>query len=126
MVVTATPWMVIIGIHYLLVRGDYEPLDLHAFAIPGARGRYWYTAGLNLRAIVAWACAVALGLMFSATTLFTGPLVSAAKGVDLSWLVAAVTGGVVYALATVVSAPSRKARPEPEMELTATGVTSAL
>jgi purine-cytosine permease-like protein len=126
MVVTATPWMVIIGIHYLIARGDYEPLDLHAFAIPGARGRYWYTAGLNLRALLAWACAVALGLMFSATTLFTGPLVSSVKGIDLSWLVAAVTGGVVYTLATLASAPSHKARPEPEMELTATGVTSAL
>jgi hypothetical protein len=64
--------------------------------------------------------------MFSATTLFTGPLVSSVKGIDLSWLVAAVTGGVVYTLATLASAPSRKARPEPEMELTATGVTSAL
>ncbi len=75
MVVTATPWMVIVGVHYLLCRGDYAPVDLHAFAMPGVRGRYWYTAGLNPRAIIAWAAGVTFGLMFSANTLFTGPLV---------------------------------------------------
>src|SRR3984893_13567442 len=87
MVVTATPWMVIVGIHYLMNRGDYSPVDLHAFAMPGARGRYWYSNGLNARALFAWACGVTFGLMFSATTLFMGPLVNSVKGVDLSWLV---------------------------------------
>ena len=38
MVVIATPWMVIVGIHYLLNKGRYAPPDLHAFAMPGARG----------------------------------------------------------------------------------------
>jgi cytosine/uracil/thiamine/allantoin permease len=71
-------------------------MDLHAFAIPGARGKYWYSNGVNSRAVVAWACGVAAGLMFSTTSLFTGPLESSVKYVDISWLVAAVVGGGVY------------------------------
>jgi purine-cytosine permease-like protein len=103
MIVTATPWMGIIGIHYLMNKGQYAPLDLHAFAIPGARGRYWYRGGINPVALVAWACGVALGLMFSTTTLFTGPLESAVQGVDLSWLMAAVGGGIVYLIGTLAT-----------------------
>jgi len=104
MIATATPWMVIMGIHYLLVKGQYAPLDLHAFAIPGARGRYWYTGGINIVAFVAWGCGVALGLMFSTTTLFTGPLESSVQGVDLSWLMAGLGGGIVYLIGTLVTA----------------------
>jgi purine-cytosine permease-like protein len=104
MIVTATPWMVITGLHYLLVKGRYAPLDLHAFAIPGARGRYWYQGGINPVALVAWASGVTLGLLFSTTTLFTGPLESSVQGVDLSWLMAALGGGVVYLVGTLATA----------------------
>jgi purine-cytosine permease-like protein len=107
MVVTATPWMVIVGVHYLLSRGEYTPIDLHAFAMPGRRGRYWYTGGINPRAIVAWAAGVAFGLMFSATTLFTGPLVNSIKGVDISWLAAGAVGGILYLGLTLASSPDK-------------------
>jgi purine-cytosine permease-like protein len=109
MVVVATPWMVIIGIHYLLEKGQYAADDLHAFAVPGARGRYWYTAGVNPRAVIAWLCGVGLGLLFSTTSLLTGALESSVDGVDLSWLMAALGGGVVYLVLTLGFAP----RPAP-------------
>jgi purine-cytosine permease-like protein len=109
MIVTATPWMVIVGIHYLLKKGQYAPLDLHAFAIPGTRGRYWYQAGINPVAFVGWACGVALGLMFSTTTLFTGPLESSVQGVDLSWLMAGLGGGIVYLIGTLATSAGREA-----------------
>jgi purine-cytosine permease-like protein len=109
MIVTATPWMVIVGIHYLLVKGQYAPLDLHAFAIPGTRGRYWYKGGINPVAFIAWGCGVALGLMFSTTTLFTGPLESSVQGVDLSWLMAALGGGIVYLIGTFATSVGREA-----------------
>ena len=48
--VTATPWMVIVGIHFLMDKGNYSPMDLHAFAMPGVRGQYWYSNGVNPRA----------------------------------------------------------------------------
>jgi len=96
MIVTATPWMVIVGTEYFLSYRDLAPMDLHAFAIPGARGKYWYTNGVNSRAVVAWACGVAAGLMFSTTSLFTGPLESSVSNVDISWLVAGAVGVGVY------------------------------
>jgi purine-cytosine permease-like protein len=96
MIVTATPWMVIVGIEFFLGRQDLAPMDLHAFAIPGARGKYWYSAGVNGRAVVAWACGVAAGLLFSTTSLFTGALESSVSNVDISWLVAGVVGGGVF------------------------------
>jgi purine-cytosine permease-like protein len=109
MIATATPWMVIMGIHYLLNKGEYAPLDLHAFAIPGARGRYWYKGGINPVAFIAWGCGVALGLMFSTTTLFTGVLESSVQGVDLSWLMAGLGGGVVYLIGTFATSAGREA-----------------
>ncbi|HXY44999.1 MAG TPA: cytosine permease [Acidimicrobiales bacterium] len=122
MVVTATPWMVIVGIHYLRSHGRYTAVDLHAFAIPGAKGRYWYTGGLNPSAFIAWGAGVTLGLMFSANGLFTGPLVNAVKGVDISWLMAAISGGVIYYVLTLVWSPSRHAEMAavPVQEISAT------
>jgi purine-cytosine permease-like protein len=96
MIVTATPWMVIIGIEFLLSKNDIAPVDLHAFAIPGMRGKYWFSGGINPRAVVAWLCGAGVGLLFSTNSLFTGPLESSVSGVDISWLVAGVVGGLVY------------------------------
>jgi purine-cytosine permease-like protein len=96
MIVTATPWMVIIGIEFLLSRNDIAPIDLHAFAIPGMHGKYWFSNGINPRAMVAWLCGAGVGLLFSTNSLFTGPLESSVNGVDISWLVAGVVGGLVY------------------------------
>jgi purine-cytosine permease-like protein len=113
MVVTATPWMVIVGVHYLLKRGQYAPVDLHTFAVRGGgRGRYWYIGGLNPVAFGSWAVGVALGLMFSANSLFTGPLVNSVQGVDISWLMAGIVGGGLYLAGTL--ATSRRPVTDPE------------
>lgn len=101
MAVTATPWMVIIGIEFWMSHGKVNPVDLHSFAIPGARGRYWFRGGVNLNAFAAWAAAVVVGMMFSSTSVYTGPLVSAVNGVDISWLLAAVVAAAVYSVLRV-------------------------
>ncbi len=106
MVVTATPWMVMVGLNYWFNRGRYNEHDLHAYAIPGYRGMYWFQGGLDLRALVSWAAGVTMGLMFSTTSFFTGPLESSVKGVDLSWLVAGLVGGGLYALLQIGRAPA--------------------
>ncbi len=111
MIVTATPWMVVVGTEFYLDHKNLAPVDLHAFAIPGARGKYWYTGGVNYRAVIAWACGVTLGLMFSTNSLFTGPLENSVKGVDISWLVAAIVGGGVYLLLRLAPRPASTPMP---------------
>lgn len=98
MVVTATPWIVMIGLNYWLNRGQFDAHDLHAYAMPGVRGRYWFQAGISARAFLSWAGGVVMGLMFSTTSFFTGPLENSVSGVDISWLSAGVVGGVLYLL----------------------------
>jgi purine-cytosine permease-like protein len=120
MIVTATPWMVIVGIEFVLSRNDLAPIDLHAFAIPGMRGKYWYTNGVNPRAFVAWACGAGLGLLFSTTSLFTGGLESSVNGVDISWLVAGIAGGAIYLALRYSFRPVTQAAVLPEIGLAGT------
>jgi purine-cytosine permease-like protein len=114
MIVTATPWMVIVGIHFLQNRGRYAPAELHTFAMPGERGRYWYMNGLSPVAFVSWAIGVVCGLLFSTTSLFTGALESSVQGVDLSWLMAALGGGIAY-LVLSAAVPAWRPTPAPAM-----------
>jgi purine-cytosine permease-like protein len=96
MLVTCTPWMVIMTIGHLMRRGWYKPMDLQAFADRARTGVYWFTGGFNIKAFVAWAAAVAVGTMFTSTSIITGPLTSHVSGIDLSFTSAAVVGGVLY------------------------------
>jgi purine-cytosine permease-like protein len=117
MIVTATPWMVIVGIEFLLTRHELAPVDLHAFAIPGMRGKYWFTNGVNPRACVAWLCGAGLGMLFSTNSLFTGPLESSVNGVDISWLVAGIAGGLIYLALRYSFRPVTEAAVIPEIGL---------
>jgi purine-cytosine permease-like protein len=110
MIVTCTPWMVIMTVGHLMRRGRYYTLDLQAFALPGKKGAYWYQAGLNWRAFVAWGVATAFGLLFSETSLFTGPLADNTKNVDISFMVSAVLGGLLYYVLVKLS-PERGVTP---------------
>jgi purine-cytosine permease-like protein len=96
MIVVVTPWAVITLVGMWLRKGRVSPDDLHAFAIPGARGPYWFTWGVNFRAVTALVVAAIVGCLFSENALFTGPLASAAGGVDLSFISAGLTGGILY------------------------------
>ncbi|MDX6701384.1 MAG: hypothetical protein QOF26_1610 [Baekduia sp.] len=96
MLITCTPWMVIMTIGHLMRHGRYEPKDLQAFAGRAKTGIYWFTGGFNIRALVAWGAAVAIGTLFTSTSIITGPLTRHVSGVDLSFTSAAVVGGVLY------------------------------
>ncbi|MEA2134575.1 MAG: hypothetical protein QOC68_2484, partial [Solirubrobacteraceae bacterium] len=96
MLVTVTPWMVIMTIGHLMRHGWYKPMDLQAFADHAKTGAYWFTGGFNLRAFVAWGAAVAVGTLFTSTSIITGPLTTHVSGIDLSFTSAAVVGGVLY------------------------------
>jgi purine-cytosine permease-like protein len=96
MLVTCTPWMVIMAIGHLMRRGRYEPMDLQAFAGRSQKGVYWFTGGFNIKAFVAWGAATTVGMLFSSTSIVTGPLTKHVSGIDLSFISAAVVGGVLY------------------------------
>jgi purine-cytosine permease-like protein len=94
--VVGTPWIVINAIGFWNRRGWYDPDDLQVFNRGQRGGRYWFSAGLNWRALAAWLPASALGLLFVNTTLYIGPLNSSAGDVDIGCIVSGVLGGLVY------------------------------
>ncbi len=96
MLVTCTPWMMIMAVGHLMRRGRYVPMDLQAFTDRAKKGVYWFTGGFNIRAFVAWAAATTVGMLFASTTIITGPLTKHVDGIDLSFTSAAVVGGVLY------------------------------
>ncbi len=96
LIVVVTPWAVITMVGMWLRKGYVLADDLHAFAVPGARGPYWFTGGINYRAVGALVAGAVTGLLFSENAIFTGPLASSAGGVDLSFISAGLTGGIVY------------------------------
>jgi purine-cytosine permease-like protein len=96
MLVTLTPWMVIMTVGHLMRRGRYNPQDLHTYAEKGRKGIYWFNGGVNWRAFLSWAVATGVGLLFASTSIVTGPLTDQVSGIDLSFISAAVVGGVLY------------------------------
>lgn len=99
MIVVVTPWAVITMLGMWMRKGHVYADDLHAFATPGARGPYWFTGGVNYRAVVALVAGALIGLLFSDNSIFAGPFSQAVGGVDLSFISAGLTGGVVYLVA---------------------------
>jgi purine-cytosine permease-like protein len=96
MLVTCTPWMMIMAVGHLMRRGRYVPMDLQAFTDRAKKGVYWFTGGFNIKALIAWAVATGVGMLFASTTIITGPLTKHVSGIDLSFTSAAVVGGVLY------------------------------
>jgi purine-cytosine permease-like protein len=92
----ATPWMGVTLVGFALSRGRYNAQDLQVFNERRRGGVYWFTGGWNPRAVVAWALGSTIGLLCSATTIFTGPLANIAGGVDLSFVAGMITAAVGY------------------------------
>jgi purine-cytosine permease-like protein len=95
--VLVTPWILIIVIGYFRHGRRFLAGDLQAFGA-GSRGIYWYAGGFSVPAVVAWLAGITIGMLFSDTSLFVGPLAAMAKGVDLSFLAAALVGSALYLL----------------------------
>lgn len=96
-VVTTTPWMVIMAIGYFVRRGSFDRRDLQVFNKGETGGRYWFNRGINARGMVAWIASAILGLLFANyPPLIVGPFTNAAGGVDLSLVVAIVSAAVLY------------------------------
>lgn len=90
-----TPWVAILAIGALRTK-SYDPVDIQAFANGRRGGRYWYTGGWNLPAVVAWTVGATFGILTVNTTLYVGPLAEIAGGVDLSTVGSAALAGLIY------------------------------
>lgn len=94
------PWSAINLTDYYLVRhGDY---DVPSFFTPA--GRY---GGVLWRGLIAYLLAVAAQVPFIDQAFYVGPLVGPLGGIDISWVVGGVAGGLLYLIALRV--PGRRA-----------------
>lgn len=104
-----TPWAVITLIGFVRCRGAYDAEALQVFNRRARGGIYWYRAGWHIPATVSWALGAAVGLLAVSLPSYEGPLLGLTGGVDCSFLLSGVVGGVAYVLST-----SGSARTEPE------------
>ncbi|MDP9065694.1 MAG: cytosine permease [Pseudomonadota bacterium] len=99
-VVTTTPWMVIMMIGYVARRGYYLPEAMQVFNRGQVGGPYWFNRGWNVPGVTAWIiCAVVALLMVNSPGHFVGVLAHlAGSDLDLSLLAALLLPAVLYPL----------------------------
>jgi cytosine/uracil/thiamine/allantoin permease len=99
-----TAWAAIFLIH-MIWRRSY---DMRSLNLMGRESAYYYTGGFNIAACVAWVIGVVIGLLFTSSSFFTGPL---AKGIfastSLGYLLGAAVSAILYLVLRVVF-PERK------------------
>jgi purine-cytosine permease-like protein len=88
-----TVWAAIFLID-MIWRRSYDAKSLNHM---GRESAYYYTGGFNIPACTAWVVGVVVGLLFTSSTLFTGPL---AKGIfaatSLGYLLGAAVSAILY------------------------------
>jgi purine-cytosine permease-like protein len=97
----ATPWVVVLLIGFLRQGRHYDPQDLQAFA-HGRKGRYWFSGGWNIPAVLAWLAGSVFGVLSVNTELVAGPLADIAGGVDVSAIGSGLVAALVYLAAGVL------------------------
>lgn len=110
-----TPWAVITLIGFVRCRGVYDADALQVFNRRSRGGIYWYRSGWNVQAVVSWAAGAAVGLLAVSLPSYEGPLLTLTGGVDCSFLLSGLVGGVVYLLLTR-SPEHDRAASDPESE----------
>ncbi|MBT2403067.1 MULTISPECIES: cytosine permease [unclassified Streptomyces] len=91
-----TPWAVITLIGYVRCRGQYDADALQVFNRRSVGGIYWYRAGWNVQATVSWVIGAGVGLLAVTTPFYEGPLLALTGGVDCSFVLSGLAGGLVY------------------------------
>jgi purine-cytosine permease-like protein len=96
-VVTTTPWMVIMMIGYFVRRGWYVPEAMQVFNRGQRGGLYWYRGGWNPQGVIAWVLSAGLALlMVNMPGHFVGWLGRLTGDFDLSLLAALVLPALLY------------------------------
>ncbi len=96
-VVTTTPWMVVMMIGYYVRRGWYDPDAMQVFNRGQRGGLYWFSGGWNVQGMTAWILSATLALlMVNMPGHFVGWLGHLAGDLDLSLLAALVLPALLY------------------------------
>ncbi|MFJ8468506.1 cytosine permease [Streptomyces swartbergensis] len=93
-----TPWAVITLIGFARCGGVYDADALQVFNRRARGGVYWYRAGWNIPATASWAAGALVGVLAVSLPSYEGPLLALTGGVDCSFLLSGLVGGVAYAL----------------------------
>ncbi|MEA2267555.1 MAG: hypothetical protein QOC64_165 [Solirubrobacteraceae bacterium] len=97
--VFSVPWIVAMIIGFVHRKGFYHPDDLQVFNRGERGGRYWFTSGLNWRAVGPWLIAAGVGMMFTNTAWFVGPGTELTDGSDIGFFVGGIIVLILYPLA---------------------------
>ncbi|WP_370375016.1 cytosine permease [Streptomyces laculatispora] len=95
-----TPWAVITMISHLRCRGTYDAKALQVCNRGTRGGVCRFRAGWQPHATFGWALGAAVGLCGVSTPLHEGPLLALTGGVDCSFVLSGLVGGVTYTVLT--------------------------
>ena len=102
-IVTTTPWMVIMMIGYVQRRGFYLPDAMQVFNRGQTGGPYWFFRGWSLAGISAWIISSAVALLtVNIPRHFVGWLGNLAQGIDVSLLAALILSALLYPISLVL------------------------
>ncbi|EJY55716.1 permease for cytosine/purines uracil thiamine allantoin [Alicyclobacillus hesperidum URH17-3-68] len=94
MITVMGPWAAIYLVHHFLVKGRY---DAQALVESGPGSAYWYTGGINWRAMASFVIGVAATFFTANSALWVSPLSTAwFGGADLTAFAAPIVTGIVY------------------------------
>lgn len=114
--VFSVPWIVTMIIGFVHRRGFYHQDDLQVFNRGQRGGRYWFSHGLNWRAVGPWLVGATVGMFFTNTAWFVGPGTELTDGTDVGFFVGAVIVAVLYPLALRLFPESRGLFPPERVE----------
>lgn len=98
-IVTTTPWMVVMMMGYLVRRGFYLPDAMQVFNRGQTGGPYWFANGWNVAGMSAWTVSSAVALLtVNIPGHFVGWLGNLAGGLDVSLVAALLLPVVLYPL----------------------------
>ena len=96
-VVTTTPWMVVMIIGYFVRRGFYLPEAMQVFNRGQEGGPYWFRGGWNLQGMTAWLLSAAFALsLVNIPGHFVGWLAHLSGDLDISLAAALVLPALLY------------------------------
>lgn len=113
--ICSVPWIIIMTIGFFHRRGFYHIDDLQVFNRGERGGHYWFTHGLNWRALGVWVAAVVVSFFFTNTAWYVGPGTELTNGADVGFLVGGLIAAILYPLVLKIWPEPRSVfAPEPD------------